>query len=81
MLLAERRQKAVVSKQGMFAIGHQHRRFNLRGIGIELAALMAEQSVYRRHADAQQRKEGDVELGDVAEVDQRRLAAHRALLL
>jgi hypothetical protein len=40
----------------MLAIGNQQRGFNLRGVGVQLAALMAEQRVHRRDADAQQRK-------------------------
>ena len=58
--------ETIVSKQRVLAIGNQQHRFNLRGIGVEFAALMAKQSVNRCDADAQQRKEGNVELGDVA---------------
>jgi hypothetical protein len=36
---------------------------------------MAEQRVHRRDADLQQRKEGDVKLGDVAQLHQRGFAA------
>ncbi len=68
MFSDKRMEEAIVSKQRVLAIGNQQRRFNLRGVGAKLAALMAEQRVHWRDADAQQRKEGDVKLGDVAQL-------------
>lgn len=54
---------------------NQHGGFDLRGVGVEFAALMAKERVDRCDADLQQREEGDVELGHVAELHQRCLAA------
>lgn len=56
MFRDKRVEKAIVSKQSVLAIGNQQRRFNLRGVGVKFAALVAEQSVHWRDADAQQRK-------------------------
>ena len=42
---------------------------------------MAKQSVNRCDADAQQRKEGNVELGDVAKLHQRGFSALESLML
>ncbi|MNS74809.1 hypothetical protein D3C72_1082930 [compost metagenome] len=42
---------------------------------------MAEQGIYGRNAHLQQREEGDVKLGDIAELHQRRFTAFHALRL
>ena len=81
MFRDKRVEKAIVSKQSVLAIGNQQRRFNLRGVGIKFAALVAEQSVHWRDADAQQRKEGHVKLGDIAQLHQRGLPALQSLAL
>lgn len=73
MFRDKRVEKAIVSKQSVLAIGNQQRRFNLRGVGVKFAALVVEQSVHWRDADAQQRKEGHVKLGDIAQLHQRGL--------
>ena len=81
MFRDKRVEKAIVSKQSVLAIGNQQRRFNLRGVGVKFAALVAEQSVHWRDADAQQRKEGHVKLGDIAQLHQRGLPALQSLAL
>ena len=40
----------------MLAIGDQHGGFDLGGVGVQLAALMAKERVNRRDADLQQRE-------------------------
>lgn len=81
MFSDKRVKKAIVGKQRVLAVGDQQRRFNLRGVGVKLAALVAEQRVHRRDADAQQREEGDVKLGDVAQLHQRGFPALQSLTL
>ena len=75
MLLNKAIQEMNIGKQHMLAIGNQQRGLNLRRVGIQLAALMAEQRIHRRHPDTQQRKQGDVEFGDVAQLHQRGFTA------
>jgi hypothetical protein len=48
--------KIIIGKQRVLAIGNQQRGFNLRGVGVQLAALVAEQRVHRRDADAAARR-------------------------
>ncbi len=74
VLLYETSKKPIVVKQGMIAVGHQQRRFDLGRVGVQLAALMAEQGIHRRNANFQQGKEGDVELRHVAQLHQRGVA-------
>lgn len=40
-------QEAIVGKQGMFTIGNQQHWFDLRCVGIQFTALMAEQCIDR----------------------------------
>ena len=68
-------EEVIARKQRVVAIGDQHGGFDLRRVGVEFAALMAKERVHRRDADLQQREEGHVELGHVAKLHQRRLAA------
>ena len=81
MFSNKRMEEAIVGKQRVLAVGDQQRRLNLRGVGVKLAALVAEQRVHRRDADAQQREEGDVKLGDVAQLHQRGFSALQSLTL
>ena len=74
-------QKFVIGKQRVFAIGNQQGGFNLGGVGVELATLMAEQRIHRRHADPQQREKRQIKFRDVAQLHQRRFAALQALTL
>ena len=67
--------EVIAREQRVVAIGNQHGGFDLQGVSVQLAALVAKERVHRRHADLQQREEGDVELGHVAKLHQRRLAA------
>ena len=53
----------------------------MRGVGVQLTTLVAEQRVDRRHADAQQREKGNIEFRDVAQLHQRRFAALQAKTL
>ena len=73
--------KIIIAKQRVFAVGNQQSGFNLRGVGVQLATLVAEQRVDRRNADAQQREEGDIKFRNVAQLHQRRFAALQALML
>ena len=68
-------EEVIARKQRVVAIGDQHDGVDLRRVGVEFAALMAKERVHRRDADLQQREEGHVELGHVAKLHQRRLAA------
>ena len=81
VLIDEGVKEIIAGEQGMPAIGNQHHRFDLAGVGIKLAALMAEKRINRRHAQLQQREESDVELGHVAQLYQRCLTALDALRL
>ncbi|MNC05237.1 hypothetical protein D3C75_527060 [compost metagenome] len=74
-------QKLIARKQGVGAIGNQQRRFNLQRVGVQLAALMAEERIDRRNAHLQQGKKGDVKLGDVAQLHQRGFATLHTLRL
>jgi hypothetical protein len=65
----------------MRTVGNQQCWFDLHGIGVQLAALVAEQRIHRRNADFEQRKEGDVKLSHIAKLYQRRFAALNALRL
>lgn len=56
----------------MLAIGYQQCRFDLRGVGVQLRALMAKERIDRRHAHLQQGEKGHVKLAHVAKLHQRR---------
>ena len=73
--------KIIIGKQRVFAVGNQQSGFNLRGVGVQLATLVAEQRVDRRNADPQQREKGDIKFRNVAQLHQRRFAALQALTL
>ncbi|SVK47061.1 Uncharacterised protein [Acinetobacter baumannii] len=78
MRIAEGAQELIVGKQRVPAIGDQQRRFDLLGIGVQLAALMAEQRVDRHHANFQQREEHDIKFRHVAQLHQRGVAGFHA---
>lgn len=75
MFTHESVEEVIARKQRVVAIGDQHGGVDLRRVGVQLAALVAKERVDRRDADLQQREEGHVELGHVAKLHQRRLAA------
>lgn len=81
MRIHEGVEEIIAREQRVIAIGNQHGGFDLHSVGVQFAALMAKERVDRRDADLQQRKEGHVELGHVAELYQCGLATVQPLRL